>query len=136
MSRPGFDALEIGDEMAPVEMELAREFVAGHAGFLGMGFPRFTDDEGARREGLPGQITPGNMSLALLASALLGWLPGSRLLRLGTTFRGVALAGSRARVHAMVTGKDEDARTIECDLWMESGEGDRLVIGTATVVVP
>lgn len=136
MSAAGFEALEIGDEMTPVEIELARDLVAGHAGFLGMGFPRFTDDEGARLEGLPGQITPGNMSLALLATALLGWLPGSRLLRLGTTFRGVALAGSRARVHAMVTGKEEDTRTIECDLWMESTEGDRLVIGTATVGLP
>ena len=35
-----------------------------------MPFPRFTDEEGARREGLPGQIAPGNMSLAVLAREL------------------------------------------------------------------
>ncbi len=30
------------------------------------GVPRFTDDELARKEGLPGMITPGNMSAALI----------------------------------------------------------------------
>lgn len=136
MSAPDWNHLDVGDEMPSIELDLGRDFVAGHALFLGMGFPRFTDEEGARREGLPGQIAPGNMSLALLASALLAWLPGTRLLRLGTTFRGVALAGSAVRVNAMVTGRDDDAGTIDCDVWMESGEGDRLVIGTATLGKP
>ena len=133
MSATGFDALDVGDEMPPAEIPLERAFVAGHAGFLGMPFPRFSDDEGARREGLPGQITPGNMSLALLARELLAWAHGARLLRLGTTFRDIALAGTTATVHAAVTERDEERRSVECDLWMESAEGDRLVIGTATL---
>lgn len=136
MSAPSFEVLDVGDEMPPVEVDLGRDTVSGHARFLGMGFPRFTDEEGARREGLPGQIAPGNMSLAVLARELLGWARGAKLVRLGTTFRGVVLAGSTATVQATVTGKDEDARLLECDLWMESGEGDRLVIGTATLSWP
>jgi acyl dehydratase len=128
-----FDSVDIGDEMTPADIDLSKQFVAEHARFLGMAFPRFTDDEGARREGLPGQITPGNLSLALLARVLVEWLPGTRLTRLGTTFRGLAPAGTTARVHATVTEKDDDARSLECDVWMESAEGDRLVIGTATL---
>ena len=136
MSVPGFDALDVGDEMPPVEVGLGRELVAGHARFLGMPFPRFTNEEGARREGLPGQIAPGNMSLAVLARELLGWARGARLARLETTFRGVVLAGSTALVQATVTERDEAKRRIECDLWMESAEGDRLVVGTATLEWP
>jgi len=136
VSAPDFEALDVGDEMPPVEVEIGRELVSGHARFLGMPFPRFTDEEGARAEGLPGQIAPGNMSLAILARELLAWARGARLARLGTTFRGVVLAGSTALVQATVTGKDDVARTLECDLWMESGEGDRLVIGTATLAWP
>jgi hypothetical protein len=36
----------------------------------------------------------------------------------------------------MVTEKDEERHTIECDVWMENEEGDRTVIGTATLAFP
>ena len=128
-----FETLEPGDELEPVVIDLASDFVRDHAVAMGMDAHRFTDDEKAREEGLPGQITPGNMSLGLLSRTLLAWLPGARLDRIGTTFRGLARAGRPARVQAMITEKDEDARTVECDVWMESESGDRLVIGTATL---
>lgn len=131
-----FDAVDPGDELEVVVVELERGFVSGHATEIGMPFPRFTDDEGAKAEGLPGQITPGNMTLALLARTLLAWAPGGRLLRLGTTFRGLALAGSTVTVHGTVTEKDDARHTVECDVWMETAEGDRCVIGTATVALP
>jgi len=34
-----------------------------------------------------------------------------------------------------VTQKDETARTVELDVWIESDEGERPVIGTATVTL-
>lgn len=131
-----FDTLEPGDELDPVTIGLSSEFVREHAIAMDMNAGRFTDDAAARKEGLPGQITPGNMSMGLLTRTLLDWLPGARLRRLGTTFRGLARAGQPARIQAMITEKDEDARTVECDVWMESEAGDRLVIGTATLHCP
>ena len=136
MSPATLATVEVGDDLPPATLRLEKAFVTGHATALDMPFPRFTDDEGARREGLPGQITPGNLSLALLARVLLSWAPGARLLRLGTTFRGLALAGLEVHIQGAVTEKDEEAGTIECDLWMESADGDRLVIGTATLALP
>jgi acyl dehydratase len=136
MSAPTFDSIEPGDELDPVLIDLASDFVREHALALDMNAPRFTDEEGAKSEGLPGQITPGNMSLGLMSRALLGWLPGARLQRIGTTFRGLARAGTRARVQAMITEKDDDTGVVECDVWMESEGGDRLVIGTATLRFP
>jgi acyl dehydratase len=131
-----FDAVEPGDELPEITVELARDYVRAHATAIGMPFPRFTDDEGAKKEGLPGQITPGNMTLALLARELLAWAPGGRIRRLGTTFRGLALAGTTVRLLGTVTEKDEERRTVECDVWMETADGDRCVIGTATVELP
>lgn len=136
MSAPRFEGIEVGDDLPTTEVQLDRDFVAAHARAIDMAAPRFTDDAEARREGLPGQITPGNMSAGLLARALLAWAPGARIRRLGTTFRGPALAGITVRIHGTVTEKDEERRTIECDLWMESDEGDRVVIGTATLALP
>lgn len=131
-----FDAVEPGDDLPAITVDLSRDYVKAHATELGMAFPRFTDDEGARKEGLPGMIAPGNMTLALLARELLAWAPGGRVLRLGTTFRGLALAGTTIQLLGTVTEKDDERRTVECDVWMETAEGDRCVIGTATVQLP
>jgi acyl dehydratase len=131
-----FDSVEPGDDLPAITVELSRDYVRTHATELGMAFPRFTDDEGAKKEGLPGMIAPGNMTLALLARELLAWAPGGRILRLGTTFRGLALAGTTIQLLGTVTEKDEERRTVECDVWMETPEGDRCVIGTATVQLP
>jgi len=128
-----FEALEPGDEFPVVTIALDKGFVRNHACAIDMNFGRFTDDEAARGEGLPGQITPGNMTLALLARCLVEWLPGARLTRLGTTFRGLALTGASVKVIGTITEKDEAGRSVECDVWMENPEGDRWVIGTATL---
>ena len=131
-----FDTVEPGDDLPAITVDLARDYVKAHATELGMAFPRFTDDEGAKREGLPGMIVPGNMTLALLARELQAWAFGGRVLRLGTTFRGLALAGTTIQLLGTVTEKDDERRTVECDVWMETAEGDRCVIGTATVQLP
>jgi acyl dehydratase len=131
-----FETIEPGDELPPLEIELSGAYVRDHALAMGMDAARFTDEEGAKAEGLPGQITPGNMSLGLLSRTLLAWLSGARLVRIGTTFRGLARAGTVARIQAMITEKDEETRRVECDVWMESQGGDRLVIGTATLAFP
>jgi acyl dehydratase len=133
---PSFETLEPGDEIPTARIELSPPFVAAYAREIGMDAPRFTSPDGAKKEGLPGQIAPGNLTLALLARSLVAWAPHARLVRLGTTFRALALAGTTAHVQGAVTEKDEARRTVECDLWMENGEGDRLVLGTATVAFP
>ena len=136
MTATAFDTLEPGDELSPVTIELAGEFVREHALAMDMDAARFTDEKGAREEGLPGQITPGNMSIGLLSHTLLDWLAGAQIERIGTTFRGLARAGVPAIIQAMVTEKDEETRRIECDVWMENEGGDRLVVGTATLRFP
>jgi len=39
------------------------------------------------------------------------------------------------RLCGTVTEKREQSRTVELDVWLESDEGERLVIGTATVLL-
>lgn len=128
--------IEVGDEIPTVSVVLDATFIREHATAIDMGFPRFTDDAGAKAEGLPGQIAPGNMTLALLARGLLAWAPGGRLMRLGTTFRSLAVAGTAALLHGVVTEIDDAEGRVECDVWIESAGGDRLVMGTATMVLP
>jgi acyl dehydratase len=128
-----FDEVEEGDELPDRELFLAKDQVRDYARAAGQWSPRFTDDEGARQEGLPGMITPGNMSLGLLTAMIEAWAGPGTVRRLGVTFRGLVLPDRTIRMRGAVTQRDEAARTVELDVWLESDEGDRWVIGTATV---
>jgi hypothetical protein len=130
-----FGQVEEGDELPTREVFLSKDQVRAYARAANQWSARFTDDEGARREGLPGMITPGNMSMGLLTTLIEAWAGPGCLRRLGTTFRGLVLPGRVIRLCGNVTQKSEETRRVELDVWLESEEGERLVIGTATVVL-
>ena len=130
-----FDAVQEGDELPTRELFLAKDQVRAYARAAGQWSARFTDDEGARREGLPGMITPGNMSMGLLTTLIEGWAGAGTLRRLGTTFRGLVLPDRTFRLCGTVTQKDERSGTVELDVWLEGDDGERPVIGTATVAL-
>ncbi|MBI3796962.1 MAG: dehydratase, partial [Deltaproteobacteria bacterium] len=56
MSIMYFEDVEEGDELPGLDLFLSKDQVRQYAKTAGMYVPRFTDDEGARAEGLPGMI--------------------------------------------------------------------------------
>jgi acyl dehydratase len=128
-----FDDVFEGDEIPTQTVFHAADSVRAYAKACDIYFPRFTDDEGARREGLPGMITPGNMSMGLLSSFLERWGGAGSLARLGTTFRGLLLPERTIRLCGVVTQRDDTTRSVEVDVWIENDDGERAVIGTATL---
>jgi acyl dehydratase len=102
---------------------------------MGEGAGRFTDDEAARKEGLPGMIIPGNMSLGLLSKLVTDWIGTSNawLTRMSTTYRVPVQPDHTVTIHGFITNKNAENRTAEIDVWMENEESERLVTGTATV---
>ena len=139
MARVYWDDVEIGDSLPVADMFLSADQVRSYATTAGMAAPRFTDEEGARREGLPGIIAPGNMTMGLLRRRLTEWNDSIVLHRLGVTFRGFVVPEQAIRIHGNIIAKDEtDAgrTTLELDLWVETASGDRVVTGTATIGIP
>jgi len=132
--RRAFTDVEEGDELPVSEIDLTADRIRDYARAAGMWAPRFTDDEAARREGLPGMIAPGNLSMGLLGVLVEGWAGAGALRRLGTTFRGIVRPG-RLRLCGAVTERNDTARTVELDVWLENEDGERSVIGTATVAL-
>ena len=128
-----FDTVEEGDELPVQELFLEKDQVRAYARAANQWAPRFTDDEGAKQEGLPGMITPGNMSLGLIAMMIERWAGLGGLKRLGLTFRGLVIPGRTIRLCGAITEKHAERRSVELDVWLESPEGERWVIGTATV---
>ncbi|MEA2625962.1 MAG: hypothetical protein QOD06_2007 [Candidatus Binatota bacterium] len=129
-------SLDIGDEIPRLETVLEPDQIRRYAVVARLPGKRFVSDEVARKEGLPGQIVPGNMSMALLSKMVLDWLPGARLEKLGVTFRGLVLPGKRIVGSGFVT----DVRSrggdtvVECDLVLEC-DGERRVTGMAVVAI-
>ncbi len=131
-----FEDVEEGDEIAPLDLFLSKDQVRQYARTANMYVPRFTDDEGARKEGLPGMIAPGVMSMGLLARMISDWNRGALFKRMSTTFRSPVLPDRYIRLRGAITQKNARDHTVECDLWIESDEGERWVIGTATLALP
>src|SRR2546421_6095989 len=131
-----FEDIEEGDELPGIDLFLSKDQVRRYARTAGMYVPRFTDDEGARAEGLPGMIAPGVMSMGLLARMISDWNPAAQVTRIGTTFRSPVLPDRDVHLRGAVTQKSETDHTAECDIWIENDDGERWVIGTATVALP
>lgn len=130
------DEIHVGHEVPPLRTVFEPDQVRRYAAAARMPGQRFLSDEAAKREGLPGQIVPGNMSMSLLSRMLLDWLPQARLERLGVTFRGLVRPGRPISCTGFVTERTERPAgfALECDLVLEC-DGERRVTGTATLAV-
>ena len=132
-----FDTVDVGDELPALQLTLTGEQVRGYAQSANMPGGRFMSDAEAQAEGLPGQIVPGNLSLALFSRLLSEWGDGVQLKRISATFRAIVRPNVPLRLSAVVTEKhaSEHGNFLECDLVLENSDGERLVTGTATVIV-
>jgi acyl dehydratase len=130
-----FESIDVGDELPPLRVTLSGAQVKSYAVAANMPGGRFMSDEEARAEGLPGQIVPGNLSLALFSRLLTGWADSGRLQRISATFRALVRPDIPLVLSAVVTEKHQSDRGnfLECDLVLENADGERLVTGTATV---
>jgi acyl dehydratase len=133
-----FDEVKIGDTLGPQEIYLSKDQVRTYARTCGMDVPRFTDDEGARKEGLPGMIAPGNLSLGLLSRLVTDWIgqSGARLARLGTTYRQPVQPDRTITLNGFVIDLEPAGKRVEIDVWIENEEAEKLVIGTASIEFP
>ncbi|MBM3138828.1 MAG: hypothetical protein FJZ92_01110 [Chloroflexi bacterium] len=111
----------------------------GQAGRGGNTDGRFTDAEGARRQGLERPIVPGNMSMALLTRLVTDWMgPQGRLRSIELSFRRPVLHNDKLQATALVTdASDEDGvPTATLDVFFANERGERPVQGTAVVELP
>jgi len=125
--------VELGDELPEERPDVSLETVRRFVRAAEMDFPRFTDHDAARAEGLPGAVIPGIMSQSQLAAMIHRWAPGCAIMRVDTVFRTPMVVGTPVVCRGAVTGINDDD-TIEIDLTIISEEsGATGVLGTAHV---
>ncbi len=134
-----YEEVEPGDELGPVEKVAVHQGVVGFCDVWGNpGTNRFTDHETAVKDGLQGAIVPGIMSMAFLAQLLSQWAEGGSIKKLDVVFRQLVVHDQPVHLVGVVTEKNqtEGENQVECDVYLESLEGDRMVGGKATIVLP
>jgi acyl-CoA hydrolase len=128
--------VELGDELPEWRPDVAMEKVRRFVAITDLNFPRFTDHEYARAEGLPGALVPGIMSQGFLAAMIHAWAPGCTIRSIDTVFRTPIVVGTHPTCSGAVTDTDDDAHTIEIDLTIVNEDGSTGVLGTANVELP
>ena len=143
------EEIELGDEFGPIQIDVKPNDVIDFCktwirdeesskNIFNAAPTRFTDDEFAKGEGLPGAIVPGIMSLAYLARLLNTAWPDGRITQLDVVFRQLVLHNQTINLLGVVTDTvtESDQNYIECDVYIENSEGSRLVGGKARLDVP
>ena len=137
-----FDDVKAGDELPPLEKEinLARMMAYGAATW---DFIRFHyDADYAREQGFKAPFVDGQMLGGFLAQLVQDWAgPQGFLRKLGFRNRVMVYPGDIITCGGLVTsayiqdaaGKDAEA-LVECDLWIENQDGDKVVQPASAVV--
>ena len=125
-----FEDVESGDQLPLLkkEINLARMMAYGAAtwDFIRIHY----DADYVRERGFKGPFVDGQMLGGFLAQQVQDWAgPGAFLRKLGFRNRVMVYPGDSITCHGMVTGVREDGgeSLVECDLWIENQDGDRVV---------
>src|SRR5262245_6533721 len=130
-----FDEIEIGDEIGPVVQVPTGEVVQRYAAVAGIIDRRFLDPDVAHQKGFSNPIVPGPLSATFLTKMLTDHFTGWRLRTLNLSFRSPVRHGERLTCLGTVTEKSsyEGVATVHCDIIAENEQGERAIIGTATL---
>ncbi len=135
-------ALEVGYEIEPIVYEITQEKINIYSRrvFDGRDTKNIhTDDEVARRAGLPRALAQGRYPIAYISERMLaffgtGWIQGGKLDV--TLVKGI-FPGDTITVKGVITDKqpEGDAVRLVLDVWLENQHGEQVTAGVASGLV-
>jgi acyl dehydratase len=119
-SRVNFDDVKVGEELPERSNVVDRAQLVQYAGASGDFNPIHWNEEFARRVGLPGVISHGMFTMALVARLVGEWAgdPGA-VERISVQFRKEVRPGEKVVARGRIVEKDEDSRAVRLELWAE-----------------
>lgn len=132
-----FFEIDIGDELGPVTRTPTTAMVQRYAEAVDIKELRFFfDPEAALKNGFERPIVPGPMTAGFMTQLLKDHFVGWRLKSMSTTFRTPALHGEPINIWGNVTelSLEDGIATVHCDVVVENPRGDRVAVGTATLI--
>jgi acyl dehydratase len=136
MKSPIFDSVQIGDELAILELPpVNRTTLALFAGASGDHNPIHIDIDFARKAGLPDVFAHGMLGMAWLGRLLTRWAPQSQLRRLDVRFQGITHLGHAMTCGGRVIEKFDSERSVRIELRSTNQFGQVNIIGDALIAL-
>ena len=134
-------AVDVGTELPVYDIpSVSAEKMKTMAALLSDPTPIHWDVETLQALGMGDRpVNQGPLNMGYVMNAVTAWAGGPESLRrLRVRFLGTVLAGQHLRVRGTVSGlREEDGvRLADCDVVLEVVDGDAVVSGSATVVLP
>lgn len=136
---PFWEDVEEGQELPPVSKEATTRQLVQYAGASRDLYEIHYDKDYAIGNGLPGVILHGALKNAFLGQLMTDWLgENGTLRRLAVQYRGMDVPGDPLTCKGKVTRKyvEDGIHLVDCDIWLENGNGDTTTPGTATAELP
>lgn len=128
-----------GMEIPPLVKNPTTQQLVKYAGASGDFYQIHYDAEFAKNNGLPGVIIHGALKNAFLGQLMTDWIGEYGTLRkLSCQYRGMDVPGDTLTCKGTVNRKyqEGDRFLVDCDIWLENGNGERTTPGSATVQLP
>ncbi|HLN05798.1 MAG TPA: MaoC/PaaZ C-terminal domain-containing protein [Acidimicrobiales bacterium] len=132
---PRFEDLEVGDEAPVKTITLSRTDFVAYAGASGDLNPMHHDETVATSAGMPSVFGHGMLSMGILASAVTDWMGAGGLRRMKVRFSKQTWPGETVVTRVVAVAKREEGgrRLVDLECVLANAEGERKVVGEATV---
>ncbi len=134
-----FEDVKEGLELPTVEKNPTTQQLVKYAGASGDYYQIHYDQEFAKVNGLPNVILHGALKNAFLGHLMTNWVGEHGTLRkLSAQYRGMDVPGTPIYAKGVVTKKyvENGDNLVECDIWLESADGEKTTTGNAVVSLP
>jgi len=138
----GLDAktVRVGQALQPLtKPAITKDTLKRYAAASGDPNPMHLDDEFARNSGYKGVFAHGMLSMGYLGEFLVQAAGHpSAIRRFKTRFAKLTWPGDVITCKGTVTAIQDDgaARVVDCDIWTENQEGEKKLVGTASLALP
>ncbi|WP_134705121.1 MaoC/PaaZ C-terminal domain-containing protein [Ammoniphilus sp. YIM 78166] len=129
-----WNELQVDQELEYVKSPIEKVQLVKYAGASGDFNLIHTDDETARKVGLPGVIAHGMISMGFLGQFMEQIIGNQGFVsRLQVRFAGMVRPGDVVTCRAKVTAKNEEKKTVELAILAEKEAGKPSTVGSATL---
>ncbi len=139
MAQLQWQDVEEGMEIPTLVKNPTTRQLVRYAGASGDFYEIHYDKDFAIGNNLPGPILHGALKNAFLGQLVTDWIgEGGTLRRLTCQYRGMDEPGKPLYCKGKVTRKymDDGRYLVDCEIWVENGEGQTTTPGSATVELP
>ncbi len=136
MAKLYWEDIQEEQEIPSITKDPTTRQLVRYAGASGDFYEIHYDKDYAMGNDLPGPILHGALKSAFLGQLLTDWIrEGGTLRRLTCQYRGMDVPGDKLTASGKVTRKYQESgrRLVDCEIWLDNGQGERTTLGSATV---